>query len=455
MTTQRITQRTTTIELRLHARQYDFVFTDARFSFYVGGRGAGKSFAGALRAIFATQRQPGCLGLVGAPTHAMLRDSAQRMFFDLCPPTLIRQHNKTEQRTLMRNGSEILWRSLDQEQRTRGLNLAWFWLDEAPFCGYEAWRLLKATLRQPRYQTAAWATGTPHGKDGYARDFELAPRAGHTLYRASTWDNANNLPDGFVEDLGYTGAFADQEIEGQFVAFDGLVYPSFDVTAGQGILGQSQGHLRADEDAPSTFARVIGGIDWGYTNPAVALVVGLDSDRRAWVVDEFYQRRASLEDTIIPAIVALTRAHGVQQWIADSEDPEAIDRLNAALGREGLQCRARAAVKGAGSVRAGIQTVTTALARRGDGTRGLYVTTRCIHTIAEFGAYAYAAPLDADGNGGAGAARRDPSEEPVKLHDHCLDALRYVLHAELQGSAKTDAYLAALVAQAQTTSSGV
>jgi phage terminase large subunit-like protein len=284
------------VALALHERQDDFVFSPAHYAFYVGGRGAGKSFAGAVRAIFATQQLPGSLGLVGAPTHPMLRDAAQRMFFDLCPPALIRRHNKTEHHTVMRNGSEILWRSMDNFDRTRGLNLAWFWLDEAPFCGYEAWKLLKATLRQPGYPTAAWATGTPHGRDGYARDFELLPRRGHALYRASTRDNAQNLPPDFIADLGYTGAFAQQEIEGFFVAFDGLVY-AFDATVG--------GHLREWAESPEgrPFNRVIGGIDWGYTNPAVALVVGLDRDRRAWVVDEFYQRRASLEEVIIPQIV--------------------------------------------------------------------------------------------------------------------------------------------------------
>jgi phage terminase large subunit len=420
------------VALRLHERQYDFVFSPAHYSFYVGGRGAGKTWSGALRAIFSTQELPGSLGLVGAPTHPMLRDAAQRMFFDLCPPALIRRHIKTEQRTVMRNGSEILWRSLDQEQRTRGINLAWFWLDEAPFCGYEAWKLLKAALRQPGYLTAAWATGTPHGRDGYARDFELAPRAGHALYRASTRENLHNLPADFIEDLGYSGAFAEQEIEGQFVAFDGLVY-AFDATVG--------GHI-AEWEAGRSFNRVIGGIDWGYTNPAVALVVGLDADRRAWVVDEFHQRRASLEETIIPQIVELTRTHNVAVWYADNEDPEAIDRLNAALGRAGLQCRARAVVKGAGSVRAGIQTVTTALSRRGDGTRGLYVSPRCPHTIAEFGAYAYAAAPE----GSDIPTRRDAAEEPIKLNDHALDALRYALHSELTGIAKTEAYLAQLVA---------
>jgi hypothetical protein len=100
-------------------------------------------------------------------------------------------------------------------------------------------------------------------------------------------------------------------------------------------------------------------------------------------------------------------------------------------------------VKGAGSVRAGIQTVTTALSARGDGSRGLYVSPRCAHTIAEFGAYAYAsAPEGADV-----PIKRDAAEEPIKLNDHCLDALRYALHSELTGVAATEAYLAQLVAQ--------
>ena len=36
---------------RLNPKQDDFVASTARFSFYVGGLGAGKTYAGALRAI--------------------------------------------------------------------------------------------------------------------------------------------------------------------------------------------------------------------------------------------------------------------------------------------------------------------------------------------------------------------------------------------------------------------
>jgi phage terminase large subunit-like protein len=409
--------------LALHAAQYAFVRSAARFSFYVGGIGAGKTFAGAVRAIRASAAQPGALGLIGAPTFPMLRDVTERAYFDLLPEGLIKRFSATYQHLWLTNGSEVLFRSLDRPDRVRGLNLAWFWLDEAPLCGHYAWTLLKGRLRQRGYEPAGWATGTPKGRDGFARDFELAPLPGHALFRASTRANQRNLPPGYVEDLGYTGAFADQEIEGRFVAFDGLVY-AFDAAAG--------GNLRAP--APdAAFPRVIGGVDWGYTNPAAVLVFGLDGDQRAWQLAEFYQRRAALAEVLLPAILELTRRHHVACWYCGPDEPEHIAALNDALAGERLPCRAVAA---ANAVVPGIQTVTRLLAPRADGTRGLYVSPTCAATIAEYGTYHYAsAPA---------GGQRDPAEHPLKQGDHALDATRYALHSEFQQTARAERYLAEL-----------
>jgi hypothetical protein len=182
---------------------------------------------------------------------------------------------------------------------------------------------------------------------GYARDFEMERKARHVLFRASTRDNAANLPDTFIEDLGYSGDLADQEIEGLFVAFSGLVYRfPRDV------------HVRG-WPGDIAFKRVIGGIDWGYTNPTAAVVFGLDAD--GW---------ASLHDERLPAIVELSWKHQVAVWYCDSEDPGNIGELNAALARSGLETRAVAAQKGPGSVADGIQTVTRLLAVRSDGCPG-------------------------------------------------------------------------------------
>jgi hypothetical protein len=393
----------------LNPAQYDFVASGERYSFYVGGRGAGKTYAGAVKALLVAAARPGSLGLVGAPTFANLRDFAQRMFFELTPPELVASHNRGEQHTVLTNGAEILWRSADEPDRYRGLNLSWFWLDEAPYWGHGAWQILKATLRQPGWPIMAWATGTPLGVDGYARDFELERKPRHVLFRASTRENLHNLPGGFVEDLGYSGQMEEQEIEGRFVGFSGLVYPAFvrDV------------HVRRAPD----------GAAWKR-------VVGLDGDRRAHVLAEYYQRRASLHCERIPAIVEMTRRHGVEVWHCDPEDPGAIADLQAALREAGLSCRAVGAKKGAGSVTAGIQTVTAALGMRGDGLPGLLVDPGCLNLLAEFGVYRY--PAVAEGV----EVRRDPRDEPVKASDHAMDALRYVLQAELGEAERTEAYLA-------------
>ena len=411
----------------LNPVQWAYVNAPERFCFYVGGIGAGKTHAGAVRAIARAVEQPGSLGLIGAPTYPMLRDTTQRTFFALLPATLIRRFNKSEQYLLLRNGSEILFRSLDEPDRARGLTLAWFWLDEAPLCGYYAWQVLKGRLRQPGHATAGWATGTPHGRDGFWRDFEHAPRPDHRLFRASTYANAHNLPPDYVAALGYEGALADQEVLGLFTAFEGLVY-AFDATA--------QGHLREPPEG-AAWADVIGGVDWGYTNPAAAVLFGLDGDERAWQLDEFYQRRAGLEETLLPALLDLTRRYDVRRWYCGPDEPEHIVALNAALVREGLAASAQPADN---AVRAGIQTVTGLLARREDGTRGLYVAPRCAHTIAEYGSYQYATGAD---------GRRDPSEQPLKQHDHALDATRYALHTALSRGRATRAYLDALRARVE------
>jgi hypothetical protein len=418
---------------QLNPTQQAFVTSPLRFSLYIGGIGSGKTFAGAVRAILRALEYPGSLGLIGAPTYAMLRDTTARLFFELLPPSLIAAYHKGEQHLILRNGSEILLRSLDTPDHARGLNLAWFWLDEATLCGHYAWRVLKGRLRQRGYATAAWATGTPQGRDGFWRDFEQAPHSNHALYRANTYANAHNLPDGYVENLGYgSSAFYQQEVMGLFVAFEGLVY-AFD--AG------NNGNLR-EPPPDAVWTEVIGGIDWGYTNPAAALVIGLDGDGRAWLIDEFYQRRAALTETLLPALLDLTRRYGVQRWFCGPDEPEHIAALAAALAQEGLPAQA---LRGDNAVRAGIQTITGLLARRADGTRGLYVAPRCVHTITEFGSYQYATVPDGQRDQ---AGERAASEMPLKQHDHALDALRYALHSTLGRAQSTSAYLAGIARRA-------
>jgi hypothetical protein len=411
----------------LNDAQYDFVYDDAhKYTAYIGGIGAGKSFAGAVKALRCAVDMPGSLGVIGAPNYPQLRDSTMRTVFDTFPPALVASINKNERLLTLTNGSEVLFKSMSDEDSLRGPNLAWFWLDEGPLCGYYAWQIMKGRLRQQGYLTATrgWITGTPHGQDEFYEDFEHEAKPEHALYRASTRANARHLPAGFIEGLGYTGNFALQEVEGLFVAFSGLVYQF----RSEWHIGE-WARLRPDGTTIRPALR-IGGVDWGRTNPAVALPCYVGDDGRAYVLDEYYQRDAGFlggaasvgDGGLSKAVADFTREYGIETWYCGPDEPEHIASLNALFGRLSLKARAVAATD---DINPGIETVSGLMALRDDGAAGLVVSAKCAQTRAEFRTYSY--PSHSDGD------KRDPAEKPVKRFDHAMDALRYGLHSSVGG----------------------
>lgn len=382
---------------------------------YIGGIGSGKSFGGALKSLVKVKENAGSLGMIAAPTYPMLRDATMRSVFEIFPRSLIRSFNKTDGLLTLKNDSEILFRSTDDPEKLRGPNLAWFWFDEGPLCGYHAWRIAKGRLRQPGYAHQAWVTGNPHGRDGFYQDFEGTPQPEHKLYHASTRDNLANLPDGFIEGLGYTGQFALQEIDGLFVAFEGLVYQFYpEQHIGVWRATNPDGHAHKPRLA-------IGGIDWGYTNPSVVLPIYVDGDDRAYVLDEFYKRQVGL-DGVKTAVLEFTRKYRIETWYCGPDEPEHIEKLNQMFAANNLESRAIGADD---EITIGIETVRQQMALRGDGTVGLYLAPGCLQTRNEFGIYSY--PTTPEGV----QAKRDPLEKPIKAFDHAMDALRYALHTAL------------------------
>jgi hypothetical protein len=101
----------------------------------------------------------------------------------------------------------------------------------------------------------------------------------------------------------YEGKFAQQELLGEFVGFDGLVYDEFD--RGRNV-----------KTVPSrTWTRVFAGVDEGYTNPAVILIVGEDHDGRLHVMHEFYQRRRLQAVTAFPSTAPTAAATQTQKKV--------------------------------------------------------------------------------------------------------------------------------------------
>lgn len=377
------------INLSLYPAQDDFVYDETRFTAFIGGIGSGKTFAGCTKALLKCKRSG--LGLVVAPTYKMLKDATIRTFIEVAGP-MWRDFNKSEMVAVVGN-AEILFRSSDKPERLRGPNISWAFFDEAALSDAMTWRILIGRLRAEGEAGPAWITTTPKGRNWVWKEFIEQQRSEYVAHRART-DQNPYLADAYIDDLkaAYHGKFAAQELRGEFVAFEGLIYDEF----------HRDIHI-TEREGP--WNRIIIGADEGYTNPAVLLVVGEDNDGRVHVLDEFYERRV-LQANVVSKCEELWKEFGPETI---QVDPSAAG-LIAEMQTTGLP-----AVGANNAVRDGIQSVKNRFVVAGDGKPRLTIDPSCVHTISELESYAWK------------ETRGTMKDEPEKMNDHAMDSLRYAI----------------------------
>lgn len=370
----------TTEPIRLFPRQMRFVRDPARFPGYVGGIGSGKSFAGAAKVIFRIgSRQTGG---VYAPTYPMLRDATKRTLMQLLDAAGVGyvHHISDNVITIPASGHEIICRSLDNPDSLRGPNLDYAWVDEASLAARESWAVVKGRVRTGPHPQA-WATFTPKGRNWCWEEWGRDPDPDHPLYRVRTTENPE-LPTGFAQSLGYVGRFADQELGGEFVAFEGLVYSGFSRAQVQRV------------DCGGW--RTVFGVDVGTRNPTAILVIRFSGDR-IHIEEEVYRRGMDAEE--IPQEIA---------DLASRRKPESIVVDPSAAGViKALRRRRLPAVPAKNDIGEGIRRVTSVLA-------DLTIDPGCVNTIAEKESYQY-------------PENRAERDVPVKESDHAMDAERYAI----------------------------
>lgn len=221
--------------------QEAFVTNTHRYSAFIGGVGSGKTWAGLVRGLMFSQQQrssgPGPRGLVGAVSYRVLKDVVLPEFFALVEGTgLLKDYVRSDERAVLQGGAEILFRTLEDPNRLRGLQLSWFFIDEARLVGRAVWDILVGRLRQPGYTHAGWVCSTPNGHDWMWELFHEDSPYRHpdaAWYGASTYENRANLPEEYVRDLeaSYEGKWFEQEVLGHFVGVvSGAVFPHWDTS---------------------------------------------------------------------------------------------------------------------------------------------------------------------------------------------------------------------------------
>jgi hypothetical protein len=216
--------------------QRAFVNCAARFKGFSGPVGAGKSMALCFAAFRLATENPGCQGLLGAPTYRMMRDVTQVAFLRLLDENGVPyEFHKSENIVRIEEiDSEILLRSLDEPDRLRGTNLAWFGIDELTFTTEDAWTRLEARLREPRARRlCGFGVWTPNGHDWVYRRFIKSTIPGYECIRARPQENKFILeanPDFYQRlEQSYDPRFYRQEALGEYLnILQGRVYECFD-----------------------------------------------------------------------------------------------------------------------------------------------------------------------------------------------------------------------------------
>jgi len=257
--------------------------------FLFGAFGSGKSWALCAEAIAWCLEFPGIRGMVARKTAPELRDSTEQVFFEILPNELykageIRRTGGHVESFTFPNGSKVLFRSVDDWQKHKSLNIGFLAIDEADEFDEESYQGLLSRVRQREPTPEAAALG--HGDIGRRGVWCASNPAGHNwLWRRAV--NPDTKKDGvdFFRSTSFDNPYLPEEY------FDYLLqYPeqwirryvlcTFDDFAGQIYEEWNwDEHVLRDELKLTSNAQTYWmAVDPGTRNPTAGLWVVVDYD---------------------------------------------------------------------------------------------------------------------------------------------------------------------------------
>ncbi len=363
--------------------QKRFHDSTARFKGFSGPIGSGKSQALCQEAIKLSYLNAGRTGLLGAPTYPMLRDATQAALFEILDGNGIPyEFNRAENFLVMgETRSRILFRAVEEFERLRGSNLAWFGLDELTYTQEEAWLRLEGRLRDPKaVRLCGFAVWTPKGYDWVYERFITRPVTGYETVIAKAFENwflLDKIPD-YYERLksSYDARFYNQEVLGEYLSMNaGRVYAAFDR---EGNVGE----VDVDESLPLLWA-----LDFNV-DPMCSVIAQAHRDGRVSVVDEIVLSRASTYDACGEFLMRFPSHAGGLVVYADATGArlQTTGKTDLEILRESLAGYERAEFlipKSNPAVRDRV-TLMNAKLKAADGKRLLTVHPRCGELIRDF-----------------------------------------------------------------------
>ncbi len=399
-----------------------------KYSLYVGGIGSGKTLIGCITMLAMAVQTAGDY-LICRNFLPELKITTLKTFLEICPPALIEEYRVADGIVRIRASgnkvSNIIFRQLEEPDKLRSLNLSGFYIDESSQVSEAAFMLLQGRLRGPGLRKG-FMTTNPNGHDWQymwfvKQDLFTNPEA-KKLFKLITAPSTENihLPEGYIEAIMQTWSpeRIKREVEGSFDSFEGQVYSDF----------RRDVHVVEPFKIPKEWTKVIG-IDHGYRNPAAWCWGAVDYDGNIFIYREFYKKEWLIKEIIH----GKGTEHGVLKMMkGESIEQARIDpSTRARRGTTGLSDwdaylenlpKDFPLMLANNEKTAGIDRVKSYLKidERTNKPR-LFIFRDCYNLIEEMSKYRYREL------GTAQQGMVEEKEEPRKVDDHILDALRYLI----------------------------
>lgn len=329
-----------------------FFASRAKVQFFGGGFGNGKTSCAIVKALQLSKDYPGMNVLAARSTYPKLNDTLRKTFIDFCPSEWIASFpmsKNSENACTLQNGTRFNFRYIAQKKSTEDgqgtsnllsatYDLAIIDQIEDPEITYKDFLDVLGRMRGdtiyrgddntmprtgPRWifltanPTRNWvwskliAPLKKYEESGIIVDDLLCERDSETgnpilidgkpimlieLVEGSTYENEHVLSKDFIKTLesSYKGQMKDRFLKGEWVAYEGLVYPDY-LSSIHTIRHDQLEQYRKDCIKQGVRLSWIEGYDFGLASPSCYLAGFIDDYSNIFILDGFHQKEMPIE----------------------------------------------------------------------------------------------------------------------------------------------------------------
>lgn len=431
----------------------------AKYRLNAGGFGTGGTTTLCLEAIKQSFKYPKNYGLLGRKDLTELKSTTLKELFDLCPPQLIKDHNKQEKTITFINDSQLFYLNLDDSreavEKIKSLNLGFACVDQLEEIEEAVFLAIKGRLRRNNSSKNFFAKCNPEGHNWMWHKWKEEPyydylnnqripvntaiqvialieelaskrilinksaeivaqkfknlsvdqiktlydKSQYELFEATTLENVYLPPEYVNELLSYPEKWVKRYVYCSWDDFEGIVYSEF-----------VEARHKIDPYQPADNEQFYIILDYGFRNPTAILYAATDYDGVTRIYDEYYESGKLISD-----ISKDVRRYRNWQHTTRLIDPSAYN-----VQRDGKSVADEFAIENGISFIPADNSVAQGINRVNELFKDdkLFVCSNCVNFLREIGNYKWKEIKPGQ--------PRNEYEEPVKKNDHLMDDVRYL-----------------------------